>query len=104
MEIMESIYWTLLAGNFNIRFPAFAGERLFQDALMASEAKFLIVQFLEWIGARPRSVAEVRAAWSSTCPLNCAWEDALAGNMVVLTGDGRVVLTALGQAQLEARQ
>jgi hypothetical protein len=68
---------------------------------MATEAKFLIVQFLEWIDARPRQVAEVRAAWSSTCPLNCAWEDALAGNMVALSRDGRVELTAIGRARLK---
>ncbi len=71
---------------------------------MATEAKFLIVQFLEWVAARPRSVAETRSAWSSTCPLNCAWEDALADNMVTLTRDGRVVLSAFGKAVLEARQ
>jgi hypothetical protein len=68
---------------------------------MASEAKFLIVQFLQWIDARPRRVAEVRTAWSSTCPLNCAWEDALADNMVALSRDGRVELTAIGRARLE---
>jgi hypothetical protein len=68
---------------------------------MATEAKFLVVQFLEWIAARPRRVAEVRAAWSSTCPLNCAWEDALAGDMVALSRDGDVVLTPLGRARLE---
>jgi hypothetical protein len=71
---------------------------------MASEAKFLMVQFLEWVEARPRGVGEARAAWSSTCPLNCAWEDALTDNMVALTRDGRVVLTPIGQAVLEARQ
>ena len=68
---------------------------------MASEAKFLMVQFLEWIAAKPRRVAEVRAAWNSTCPLNCAWEDALAGDMVALSRDGDVVLTPLGRARLE---
>ena len=68
---------------------------------MASEAKFLMAQFLEWIDARPRSLADTRAAWSSTCPLNCAWEDALADNMVALSRDGRVVLTAAGRARLE---
>ena len=71
---------------------------------MASEAKFLMAQFLEWVEARPRSVGEARAAWSSTCPLNCAWEDALTDNMVALTRDGRVVLTPHGQAHLEAQQ
>jgi hypothetical protein len=68
---------------------------------MASEAKFLMAQFLSWIAARPRRVAEARAAWSSTCPLNCAWEDALAGDMVALSRDGDVVLTPLGRARLE---
>jgi hypothetical protein len=69
---------------------------------MASEAKFLIVQFLEWVAAKPRRVADARAAWSSTCPLNCAWEDALAEDMIALSGDGRVVLTVTGWARLEA--
>lgn len=68
---------------------------------MASEAKFLMVQFLQWVAAKPRRVAETRAAWSSTCPLNCAWEDALADNMVSLSRDGRVELTAYGRARLE---
>ncbi len=44
---------------------------------MASEARFLTVQFLQWLAVRPRSDAEVRDAWSSTCPLNCAFEDAI---------------------------
>ena len=70
---------------------------------MASEAKFLIVQFLEWIEAKPRSVTEVRAAWSSTCPLNCAWEDALCDDLVECRADGIVTLSAHGRAQLELR-
>lgn len=69
---------------------------------MASEAKFLMAQFLRWLDAKRRTVTEVRAAWSSTCPLNCAWEDALAGDMVALSRDGEVVLTPLGRARLEA--
>jgi hypothetical protein len=70
---------------------------------MASEAKFLMVQFLDWIDARPRRLAEVRAAWSSTCPLNCAWEDALADDLVECAADGRVMLTAQGRTRLEER-
>ena len=69
---------------------------------MASEAKLLMLQFLQWVAARqPRRYAEVREAWSSTCPLNCAWEDAITDNLVRQTGDGRVVLTASGLARLE---
>jgi hypothetical protein len=67
---------------------------------MASEAKFLIVQFLGWIEARPRPIAEVRAAWSSTCPLNCAWEDALSDDLVVCGADGVVELTDRGRVRL----
>jgi hypothetical protein len=69
---------------------------------MATEAKFLMVQFLRWVEAKPRGIAEARAAWSSTCPLNCAWEDALADDLVRLTAEGAVVLTNLGQARLSA--
>ncbi|HYM72144.1 MAG TPA: hypothetical protein VET89_04115 [Stellaceae bacterium] len=68
---------------------------------MASEAKFLMVQFLGWVDARPRRLAEVRAAWSSTCPLNCAWEDALSDDLVVCDADGGVALTARGRRRLE---
>jgi hypothetical protein len=67
---------------------------------MASEAKFLMAQFLEWIEARPRSLAEVRAAWSSTCPLNCAWEDALADDLVECRADGGIVVTTRGRTRL----
>ena len=68
---------------------------------MASEAKLLMLQFLQWVAARPRRYAEVREAWSSTCPLNCAWEDAIADNLVRQTVEGWVVLTASGLARLE---
>jgi len=68
---------------------------------MAGEAKFLIVQFLEWIEARPRHIAEVRAAWSSTCPLNCAWEDALSDDLVECRADGGIVVSARGRMRLQ---
>jgi hypothetical protein len=71
---------------------------------MASEATLLIVQFLDWIERRPRSYDEVRAAWSSTCPLNCAWEDAINDDLVAHAADGRVVLTSRGRARLEEQQ
>src|SRR3954451_21467822 len=67
---------------------------------MATEAKLLIVQFLDWVAARPRRYAEIREAWSSTCPLNCAWEDAVAEGLVHHAADGHVVLTARGRAGL----
>lgn len=69
---------------------------------MASKAKLLGVQFLRWIAARPRRYAEMREAWGSTCPLNCAWEDAITDDLVQRTADGHLVLTERGRAQLDA--
>ena len=67
---------------------------------MASEAKLLTLQFLKWIAERPRFYVELRAAWSSTCPLNCAWEDAITDDLVERTADGYLALTAHGRAKL----
>ena len=67
---------------------------------MASEAKLLTVQFLKWVAERPHSYAELRDAWSSTCPLNCAWEDAIADDLIERGADGSLLLTARGQARL----
>jgi hypothetical protein len=69
---------------------------------MASEAKLLTVQFLQWVAARPRSYAELREAWSSTCPLTCAWEDAIADELVQRGTDGRLILTERGRNRLAA--
>ena len=67
---------------------------------MASEAKLLTVQFLQWLAVRPRGYAEIRDAWSSTCPLNCAWEDAIADDLVERNSAGHLVLSARGRARL----
>ena len=69
---------------------------------MATEAKLLTVQFLQWLAARPRSYGEVRDAWSSTCPLNCAFEDAITDDLVARRADGSVVLTERGRMRLRA--
>ncbi len=68
---------------------------------MATEAKLLTLQFLGWLAARPRRYTEVREAWGSTCPLNCAWEDAVAEDLVRHCPDGLIVLTDAGRARLE---
>jgi hypothetical protein len=67
---------------------------------MASEPRLLTLQFLKWVAARPRSYTEARSAWSSTCPLTCAWEDAISEDLVAHAPGGGLVLTAFGQAQL----
>ena len=68
---------------------------------MASEARLLTVEFLKWVAARPRSIAEARAAWSSTCPLTCAWEDAISDDLVRREPDGALVLTQAGRVRLQ---
>jgi hypothetical protein len=70
--------------------------------VMASEAKFLMVQFLNWIDCQPRLYAEVRNAWSSTCPLNCAFEDAVSDDLVERSAGGHLVLSERGRARLAA--
>jgi hypothetical protein len=67
---------------------------------MATEAKLLTLQFLQWLAARPRRHAEVRSAWSSTCPLNCAFEDAVSDDLVERCPDGHLILTERGRARL----
>jgi len=68
---------------------------------MASEAKLLTVQFLKWVAARPRTYDDVRDAWGSTCPLNCAWEDAITDDLVRFGPDGRLALTPQGSEAVE---
>ena len=72
---------------------------------MAAAAKLLTIEFLKWVASRPRSYAEVREGWRSTCPLTCAWEDAISDELVAFadgpaSGPARLVLTAKGEATL----
>ena len=67
---------------------------------MASEASFLIEQFLRWVAERPRRRDDLRETWSSTCPLNCAWEDAITGDLVRYRPDGTLALTPRGRSRL----
>jgi hypothetical protein len=67
---------------------------------MATEAKLLIVQFLRWIADRPRTYEDVQSAWQSTCPLNCAWEDAVSDDLVAPGPNGFLALTDMGRARL----
>jgi len=68
---------------------------------MASQATFLIVQFLDWVEHRPRTRADVHDAWQSTCPLNSAWEDSIADELVTFGPQGHLILTVHGRAKLE---
>ena len=68
---------------------------------MSSEAKLLMIQFLHWVDSRPRTYADVQDAWQSTCPLNCAWEDATSDALVTFDADGTLVLTDDGRKRLQ---
>jgi hypothetical protein len=77
---------------------------------MPHPVSLLTLQFLTWVESRPRTYAEARRAWRSTCPTTCACEDALSENLIEFeTGGGRlsdhsrVVLSARGRAALEAQ-
>jgi hypothetical protein len=64
----------------------------------------LILDFLEWLAAAPRSYAEAMEAWRTSCPRLTVWEDAVDEGYVVRSiseGEGaRVELTAAGHAAL----
>lgn len=77
---------------------------------MPQPVSLLTLQFLAWVEARPRSYAEARQAWRSTCPTTCAWEDAISEGMIEfetgggrLTDQSRVLLSARGRAVLGAQ-
>lgn len=68
----------------------------------------LTIQFLAWVASRPRTYAEAKLAWRSTCPTTSAWEDALSESLIGFESGGdrlsdasRVQLTAAGRAILE---
>jgi len=78
---------------------------------MSPAPSLLTIQLLSWLAARPRSYAELKDAWRSTCPLTCAWEDALSEGLAALAagsersaGGARVVLTRQGWAVLAAAE
>src|SRR5260370_365197 len=101
MDNGDTIYWTCDIHSASV-VPENAVTTPRWGSVMASEAKLLTIEFLKWVAARPRSVAEARQAWSSTCPLNCAWEDAITEDLIERGADGRLALSARGRARLEA--
>ena len=61
----------------------------------------LILEFLEWTAARPRSYAEAMDIWRTSCPRLTVWEDAIDQGLAVprrgLDRELRVELTPAGQ-------
>jgi hypothetical protein len=67
----------------------------------------LLLQFLAWVAAQPRSYGETMDAWRSSCPRISVWEDALGDGLVQVDGAGaetqgeaRVMLTPAGRNRL----
>jgi len=76
---------------------------------MAEPAQALIIQFLAWVGERPRCYGEAMEAWRTSCPRLTIWEDAISDGLVRIEGgmkapmrQAKVVLTERGQALLAA--
>jgi hypothetical protein len=77
---------------------------------MQSAPEALILDFLEWLAARPRPYGEVAAAWRTSCPRLTVWEDAMDAGYVTrsarggrgwtvdLTKEGRLLLARRGRS------
>ena len=49
----------------------------------------LILDFLEWIAARPRPYSEVMDAWRTSCPRFTVWEDVVDQGFVIRRSECR---------------
>ena len=45
-----------------------------RDTSQTLPLELLLVQFLEWVAARPRCYADVQEAWRTSCPRLPVWE------------------------------
>ena len=73
---------------------------------MAGTIEPLILDFLEWLAAKPRSYRDAMDAWRTSCPRLTVWEDAMEAGYVTREqdpGHGEMVrVTASGLALLES--
>lgn len=75
---------------------------------MGAAVDNLMIQFLEWVQAAPRTYADVMAAWRTSCPRLSIWEDALLGGLIevevaAVRSQAAIWLTVKGQAILADR-
>jgi len=72
---------------------------------MESQPSLIMIQFLQWVAARPRTREDVMDAWKSSCPRFPVWEDARAEGLIRQSGGDRgihrVELTARGRRALQ---
>jgi hypothetical protein len=76
---------------------------------MSEPVSLLMIQFLDWVASRPRTYAEAREAWRTSCPRLSVWEDALIADLIQVNGGGpnrpgQVTLTPQGRAILDRNQ
>jgi hypothetical protein len=75
---------------------------------MHEPVTLLALEFLAWVGSRPRTYAETMEAWASTCPRNSVWEDALINGLIQIESadtmnQSGVILTSRGRAMLDGK-
>jgi len=72
---------------------------------VSASPTLIMIQFLQWVAARPRRREDVLDAWQSSCPRFPVWEDARADGLVRQCGGeagaNRVELTESGRALLD---
>ncbi|MBT4488836.1 MAG: hypothetical protein HOK30_17585 [Rhodospirillaceae bacterium] len=73
---------------------------------MSAPSDALLLDFVEWIAAKPRPYDDVMAAWRTSCPRLTIWEDAVGQNLVkrerLGKGDPMVRITHSGCDLLSA--
>lgn len=73
---------------------------------MSPRQPSLLLQFLSWVAAQPRTYGETMDAWRTSCPRLSIWEDATADGLIELIpcegaqSQCKVSLTGLGEAFL----
>lgn len=75
-------------------------EQMRQDDGGRSSVTANTLEFLTWVGARPRTYADVMEAWQTSCPRLSVWEDSLIDGLVERQGgspDSAVTLTDTGR-------
>jgi hypothetical protein len=78
------------------------------ELAMLEPATLSTLEFLTWLDSRPRTYAEAMEAWSSRCPRNSVWEDALIEGLIQVEsaatmGESKVILTPRGRAVLDGK-
>jgi aryl-alcohol dehydrogenase-like predicted oxidoreductase len=67
---------------------------------MAEGTRALVLDFVEWVAARPRTYTDVMEAWRTSCPRLTIWEDSVDQGLVARArqnGVAMVTVTALGR-------